>query len=127
MLPAVKPTTTRRPPSLSERSESVMRSPPTGSMTTSARPAARTSSFHGPSERKTSSAPARRATSSFSSPATTAHAPAPTPLPAAGAPRAPPPSQPLGPLQRRRPDAARGAVDEHRLALLQAAAYNERE
>ena len=80
MLPAVKPTITSRPSSLRERSESVTRSPPTGSMTMSAPPAARTSSFHAPPERNTSSAPASRATASFASSETTANVRAPRPL-----------------------------------------------
>ena len=80
IAPAVKPTTTARPPSRSERRLSVKRSPPTGSMTTSAPPSSLAWSFHGPSERSTSSAPASRATCSFSSLETTAMVRAPSPL-----------------------------------------------
>src|SRR5579884_3940684 len=78
----VKPTTTTRPPSRSERMLSVKRSPPTGSTTTST-PPPETSfawSFQGPSERTTSSAPASRATRSFSSPETTPIVRAPRPF-----------------------------------------------
>ena len=80
--PPVKPTTTARPPSRSERRLSVKRSPPTGSRTTSTPPpeSSLASSFQAPSERTTSSAPASRATRSFSSLETTAIVRAPSPL-----------------------------------------------
>ena len=80
--PPVKPTTTTRPPSLSERRLSVNRSPPTGSSTRSTPPpdSSLAWSFHGPSLRTTSSAPASRATRSFSSVDTTAIVRAPRPL-----------------------------------------------
>ena len=80
--PPVKPTTTTRPPSRSERRLSVKRSPPTGSITTSTPPpeSSLASSFHAPSERTTSSALASRATCSFSSLETTAIVRAPRPF-----------------------------------------------
>ena len=71
-----------------------------------------TCSRHGPSERTTSSAPASRATCSFSSLETTATV--------VGA-------EALRDLERGGADAAGGAVDEHALALRQAAAQLQRE
>ena len=94
--PPVKPTTTARPPSPSERRLSVKRSPPTGSITTSTPPPERSfaSSFHGPSERSTSSAPASRATRSFSSEETTANVRAPSPFATCSAAVPMPPAAP---------------------------------
>ncbi len=80
--PPVNPTTTTRPPSLSERRLSVKRSPPTGSSTMSTPPPeiSLASSFQAPSERTTWSAPAFLATCSFSSVDTTAMVVAFSPL-----------------------------------------------
>ena len=90
------------------------RSPPTGSITMSTPPprAPCAWSFQAPSERTTSSAPASRATRSFSSLETTAIVRR---------------AEALGDLQRRGPDAAGGAVHEHRLALGQPPAELQRE
>ena len=72
--PPVKPMTSRRPPGASERSESVNRSPPTGS-TTMSTPRPFVNSFAAslnPSASTTSVAPAARAISALSSVLTTA-------------------------------------------------------
>ena len=82
MSPAVKPTTARRPSSPRERSESVNRSPPTGSTTTST-PAPPVISFAAslnPSTSTAWSAPADRATSPLPSEDTTAITVAPRAL-----------------------------------------------
>jgi hypothetical protein len=105
--PPVKPTTTQRPPSASERRLSVKRSPPTGSSTTSTPPSqiAVAWSFQSGSERITSSAPAARATSSFSSLDTTAIVFAPSPfatwMPAVPTPPAAPWISTVSPSSRR--------------------------
>ena len=110
----MKPTTTTRPPSASERSESVKRSPPTGSMTRSTPPpeSSFASSLHSPSERTTSSAPASRATRF---------------LLVGGDHGDHARAEPLRDLDRGGPDAAGGAVDEDGLALLEPAAGHQRE
>ncbi len=102
--PPVNPITSSRPPGASERSESVNRSPPTGS-TTMSTPRPSVSSFTAslkPSASTTSVAPAAWATSALSSLLTTAIV---RDAPERG-------RQP----QRRGADTARGAVHEHRLA-----------
>ena len=109
--PPVKPTTTSRPSGFSERRLSVKRSPPTGSTTRSAPP----SSFDGVLE------------------AVGAHAPRPRPprarplLLVGGDDRDRARAEALGHLQRRRADAARGAVHEHGLARRQPPAVDQRE
>ena len=102
--PPVKPTTTRRPPSRSERRLSVKRSPPTGSSTRSTPPpeSSLASSFHGAvgAHDLVGAGVARDAL-----------------LLVGGDDRDRPRAEALGDLERGGADAAGGAVHEHRLAL----------